>query len=482
MTSFAAAGDRVPTRTRPHPRIRIAHLGLGAFHRAHQAWYTELVQRENPGDWGIESFTGRSPAQAEILAAQDGVFTLVVRAASGDTFERVESIARASDGNDTARWRARLADPDTAILSLTITEAGYRRGPNGTLDAADPDVAADIEVLRAAASGSAPASNPAEESDPGARDHAGRGGSRATSTPGCVSAPGRIVDGLRVRRDADAGPIAILSCDNLADNGAVTRAVVLDLATRVDPALAAWIRDNVSFVSSMVDRITPATTDADRHEVAEQTGLADAAVIVTEPFAEWIIVGDFPAGRPDWEHVGVRFVNEIEPHERRKLWLLNAGHSLLAYAGLARGHRTVDAAFADPELAERLETLWSEAADVLPQDGAEIDAARAALRERFANPRIRHHLAQIALGGAHKLPPRIFDVVRARLAAGLDAGTGTVPIVEEWIAYLRRADTPAAESAPLGAGIEAGSLGVEDVLGILTPDLREVFGLQAIES
>ncbi|WP_183091806.1 mannitol dehydrogenase family protein [Mycetocola lacteus] len=471
MTSSAAAGDRVPTRTRPHPRIRIAHLGLGAFHRAHQAWYTELVQRENPGDWGIESFTGRSPAQAEILAAQDGVFTLVVRAASGDTYERVESIARASDGNDTARWRARLADPDTAILSLTITEAGYRRGPDGTLNLADPDVAADIEVLRAAVS----ASNPA-------RDQGGPDGRRAASAPGCVSAPGRIVDGLRARRDADAGPIAILSCDNLADNGAVTRAVVLDLATRVDPALAAWIRDNVSFVSSMVDRITPATTDADRREVAEHTGLADAAVIVTEPFAEWIIAGDFPAGRPAWEQAGVRFVDEIEPHERRKLWLLNAGHSMLAYAGLARGHRTVDAAFADPELAERLETLWSEAAEVLPQSEHEIDAARAALRERFSNPRIRHHLAQIALGGAHKLPPRIFDVVRARRAAGLGVGTSAIPIVEEWIAYLGQADTPDAESAPLGAGIEAGSLGVEDVLGILAPDLREVFGLQAIES
>ncbi|MCS4275412.1 fructuronate reductase [Mycetocola sp. BIGb0189] len=456
MTSSAAAGDRVPTRTRPHPRTRIAHLGLGAFHRAHQAWYTELVQRENPGDWGIESFTGRSPAQAEILAAQDGVFTLVVRAASGDTFERVESIVRASDGNDGARWRARLADPDTAILSLTITEAGYRRGPDGTLNLTDPDVAADIEFLRATG--------------------------KPESDRGCVSAPGRIVDGLRARRDADAGPIAILSCDNLADNGAVTRAVVLDLATRVDPALAAWIRDNVSFVSSMVDRITPATTDADRREVAEHTGLADAAVIVTEPFAEWIIAGDFPAGRPAWEHAGVRFVNEIEPHERRKLWLLNAGHSLLAYAGLARGHRTVDAAFADPELAERLETLWAEAAEVLPQGGPEIDAARAALRERFANPRIQHHLAQIALGGAHKLPPRIFDVVRARRAAGLDLGTSAIPIVEEWIAYLRRADTPDAESAPLGAGIEVGSLGVEDVLGILAPDLREVLGLQAIES
>ncbi|RLP73676.1 mannitol dehydrogenase family protein [Mycetocola tolaasinivorans] len=442
MSNPAAAEVRVPTRTRPHPRIRIAHLGLGAFHRAHQAWYTELVQRAEPGDWGIEAFTGRSPAQAETLAAQDGVYTLVVRAAEGDTFERIESIAAARDGNDTERWRARLADPDTAILSLTITEAGYRRGADGELNLADADVAADLQRLRA-----------------------GTG-------EGCVSAPGRIVDGLRARRTAGSGPLAVLSCDNLADNGAVTRAVVGALAARVDPELAAWIEANVSFVSSMVDRITPATTDADRDEAATETGVRDAAVIVTEPFTEWIIAGEFPAGRPSWEHAGARIVDEIEPHERRKLWLLNAGHSLLAYAGLARGHETVDAAFADPVLAERLETLWSEAAAVLPQDAEEIEAARAALRERFANPRIRHHLAQIALGGAHKLPPRIFDVVRARLAAGLDVGTTAGPVVEDWIAYLQRPDTPAAEWAPLGGGVNPDDLTVDALLAILAPDLR----------
>lgn len=430
-----AASD-APARSRPRSRVRIVHLGLGAFHRAHQAWYLERIQRAAPGDWGIEAYTGRGPAAATALAAQDGVYTLVTRAAEGDTFTTIESIVSAISGAEDEAWNARLGHPDTAIITLTVTEAGYRLAPGGGLDLADPEVAADLRLL----------------------------GSGEPGAP--VTAPGKLVRGLRARREAGAGPLAILSCDNLAGNGEVTRAVVTELAAAVDPALAAWITQNVSFISSMVDRITPATTAEDRATVLAETGHHDAMPVVTEPFSEWILAGVFPAGSPDWASVGVREVTDIDPYERRKLWLLNAAHSLLAYAGLPRGHHTVDEAFADPVLAGRVETLWAEAAEVLPLDAAEIAAATAALRTRFANPRIRHHLEQIARGGAHKLPPRVFDLMRARRAAGLEPAREAPRIALDWLAYLGRADTPGSEG-----DILSGTPTSEHLYRVLAPDL-----------
>ena len=271
------------------------HLGLGAFHRAHQAWYTD---RADAG-WGIAAFTGRSPTAAEALAAQDGLYVLVERAADGDTATVVQSIVQAHDGGDELAWRAAVADPAVTVLTLTVTEAGY------AASATD-----DVAALR--------------------------------SGGGALTAPGRLVDGLRARRDAGVGPLAVVSCDNLPANGAVTERVVRGVARLVDPGLDDWIARNVSFVSTMVDRITPATTDDDRAVARALTGFADAVPVVTEPFSEWVLSGDFPAGRPPWERVGARFVADVEPYEQRKLWLLNAGHSLLAYRGRLLGHDTVD--------------------------------------------------------------------------------------------------------------------------------------------
>ena len=201
---------------------------------------------------------------------------------------------------------------------------------------------------------------------------------------------GRLVAGLAARRAAGAGPLAVVSCDNLPGNGEVTARVVAELADAAEPALAAWIRDQVSFVTTMVDRITPRTTPDDVRAVAEQTGWEDAAPVVTEPFTEWVLSGDFPAGRPAWDAAGARFVDDVHPHETRKLLLLNGGHSLLAYAGSARGHQTIAEAVADPVCRTWLDQWWDEAVRHVPLPAAELTAYRAALLDRFANPRIRH--------------------------------------------------------------------------------------------
>jgi fructuronate reductase len=391
----------LPGRTEHHP-VRIVHLGLGAFHRAHQAWYTQLANGESGGSasggegWGIAAFTGRSPHAAEVLAAQDAVYTLIVRGPESDTATLIQSLTVVADGADADRWRAAVADPAVAVVTLTVTEAGYRPGASA-LDA-------DLAALR----------------DGGA----------------AVTAPGRLVDGLRARRAARSPGIAIVSCDNLPLNGAVTREVVLALAARLDTGLADWIGAGVSFVSTMVDRITPATTDADRATAERLTGFADAAPVVAEPFSEWVLSGEFPGGRPAWDAVGARFVADIEPFERRKLWLLNAGHSLLAYLGLLRGHTTIAEAMADTACADALEVLWSEARTELPFDDDAVDAALAALRDRFTNARIEHRLAQIASDGSQKLGPRILDPLRSRLDAGRAPGVAQAGVIAAWILHL----------------------------------------------
>lgn len=378
-------------RTARHP-VRIAHLGLGNFHRSHQAWYTHNANANASGEgWGIAAFTGRSPHAAEALAAQDCVYTLITRAADGDTAQLLQSISAAHDGGGT-EWERTIADAAVAVLTVTVTERGYEsRDQRGAGGAAGSD--------------------------------AGKGG-------GGESAGARIARGLGARAEASAGALALVSCDNLNGNGdALRRAVLREVG---DGALAEWIQRNVSFVSTMVDRITPAATDADRVAARDLTGYDDAAPVVTEPFSEWVLCGEFPAGRPAWERVGARFVDDIEPWERRKLWLLNAGHTLLAVSGLSRGHSTVAEAFADAECRTLLESLWSEARVLLPFGDDETDVFLDALRLRFANPRIAHRLAQIDDGSLQKLRHRQMAIIAARLDAGEEPGRASLTTVEEW--------------------------------------------------
>lgn len=406
--------------------IRIVHLGLGAFHRSHQAWYTQHAG--DAGEWGIASFTGRRPDAAEVLAAQDGLFTVVERSDAGDSFEVVGSIVEAVDGANVGRLVELLAAPQTAVVTLTITEAAYGLGTD------------DAPLL---VSGAKP------------------------TTP-----LGRLVLGLAARRDADAGPLAVVSCDNLSDNGNVARDGVLGIAREFDGGLAAWIEANVSFVSTSVDRITPRTTADDVALVREKCGYQDDAPVVTEPFRNWVLSGDFPAGRPRWEDAGAVFVDDIEPYENRKLWLLNGAHSILAYAGQLRGHSTVAEALADPLCLQAVEDFWEEASSHLSGDDLGIPEYRAALLERFGNSRIAHHLAQIAMDASTKLRMRAIPVLRAEREAGR-SGEGAARMIAAWAAYVESnpgLQDPQSEAVAV-ANKEAGSERIAALVALLDAEL-----------
>ena len=412
--------------------VRIVHLGLGNFHRAHQAWYTSNAP--DAAAWGIAGFTGRRPDMSDALAPQDGLYTLITRSAAADTFEIISALSAIHPSTDHDRYLDYLRQPGVAIVTITVTEPGYLRGPDGRLNLAGA-VRADIAALRG---------NP--------------------SAP-VQTLPGKLVAGLLARRAADAGPITLLSCDNLPENGAVTRTVVNDLAAAVDQTLLGWVEANVDFASSMVDRITPASTEADREAVAAEQGYRDASPVPTEPFSEWVVSGRFPAGRPQWEAAGVTIVDDAAPFEQRKLWLLNGSHSLLAYAGSVRGHETIDQAIADSACRGWVEQLWDEASPHIPLPPAGIADYREALIARYTNPRIRHLLAQIAADGSVKLAVRTLPVVRAERSAGR-MPLGCASTLGSWVLHLRGAGAPvkdvhadrfvaAAMSGDLDAGVQA---------------------------
>jgi len=355
------------------PPVRIVHLGLGNFHRAHQTWYTEHAA--DRAEWGIAGFTVRSAGLADRLMAQQGLYSLIERGPETDDVEVIGSLVEAHAG-DSPRFVELLAAPATSIVTLTITEAGYR------LDDRPP------------------------------------------------LALSRLVMGLEARRLARGGPLAIVSCDNLPANGAATRTAVLGLATALDRSLAGWIDEMVSFVSTSVDRITPHLTDAELGQLRAASGWDDTAPVVTEPFSDWVLQGDFPGGRPQWESAGARFVDDVEPFERRKLWLLNGAHTILAASGPSRGHETVAAAFADPDCRALVTGFWDEAARHLTNESLDIPGYLSQLRQRFANPRIAHRLTDIADQAPAKVRVRLLPVLLAERAAGRE-GAATLRAVAD---------------------------------------------------
>lgn len=395
--------------------VKIVHLGLGAFHRAHQAWYT--AHAADADRWGIAAFTGRTPTAAVALEAQEGIFTLVQRGPDGDAFEHVGSIVQAYDGGNQEALSTLVAASETAVVTLTITEPAYYLGADGKLDLGRSEIVKDLATLKA---------------------HLGKAASAAGETASYLSTAGRLVDALAARRASGTGPLAVVSCDNLANNAAAAHAAIQGLAAHVDSGLAKWIQENVSFVGTSVDRITPRTTTEDLALVERQTGFADACAVVTEPFTSWILSGDFPAGRPHWESAGAIFVDQIEDFENRKLWLLNGAHSIMAYAGSLRGHDTVAQALADPVCAAWVQDFWDEAQLHLTADGLDIPAYRSSLLERFANARISHHLAQIAMDGSSKLPMRAIPIIAAEQAQGR-SGAGAARMIAAWILFVRHA-------------------------------------------
>jgi fructuronate reductase len=448
MTITAAPTEPSPDRVRlsralpdtpPAPPVRIVHLGVGNFHRAHQAWYT--AHAPDADQWGTAGFTGRRPDMAEALTPQDGLYTLITRNASGDAYELVGSLAAVHPATDHQAFLTYLADPATAIVTITVTEAGYLRDGQGRLDLAHPAIVADIAALRAA------------------------------PRSAVASLPGKLVAGLLARRVAGAEAISLLSCDNLPDNGEVTRVVVTDLAAQVDPTLQTWIDSHVDFATSMVDRITPATTEADRELVRGATGRWDAEPVPTEPFSEWVVAGRFPAGRPRWEDAGAQLVDDVGPFEQRKLRMLNGAHSLLAYAGSIRGHETIDEAIADPTCRAWVEQYWDEAGRHLDLPPDEVAAYRASLVERFSNPRVRHRLTQIAADGSTKLVIRLLPTIRAERAAGR-VPEGCATAVAAWVLHLRGRGAPVNDTGAAAAQ-EAASAGD---LAVAIPAVLDLLG------
>lgn len=395
MTGVTRLCREARTTGRPAAPVRIVHLGVGAFHRAHQAWYT--ARARDAASWGIAAFTGRSDDVVRELGPQDGLFTLVERASDADRMEVVDSIVEVRPATDTERLIELLADPQVAVVTLTVTEAGYHLDTAGELDLGHPDVAADLRALVE--------------------------GTRRLRTP-----VGRLTAGLDARRRAGSGPLAVVPCDNIPDNGGRLRRAVETLAHRAGLAGAA---DLASFVSTSVDRITPRTTADDVRAVEALTGWRDDACVVTEPFSDWTLSGDFPAGRPDW---AARFVDDVAPYERRKLLVLNGGHLSLAFSGMRRGHATVAEAVGDPVCRSLLLDFWDEAARAVD---ARIDTAeyREALLGRFENPRIEHRLAQIAVDTATKLRLRVVPVLESERRAGR-GGAASAAVLKDWLALV----------------------------------------------
>ncbi|MBV9465176.1 MAG: mannitol dehydrogenase family protein, partial [Solirubrobacterales bacterium] len=435
-------------------RARIVHLGLGAFHRAHQALFTEDAVAATGEDWGICGVSPRSGHVVEQLAPQDGLYTVATRAGRQESLRVVGVVrellwARA----DPDRVTARIAAPATTLVTLTVTEKGYRHDPaSNRLRLEDREIAADL----------------------------------AGEPPRTVI--GQLVAGLERRRRDTGEPLTILCCDNLPSNGRVLEGLVHEFVARREDAdeLAGWIDRRVRFPSTMVDRIVPASTRGDLLRVAARLGLIDEGVVVTEPFRQWVIEDDFVAPRPAWEKAGATLTADVGPYERIKLRMLNASHSTIAYLGaLADCELAADAMREDRPFRALAHALM--VADVAPTlqlpDGFDLDDYRGQLLDRFANPALRHRTIQIAMDGSQKLPQRLLGTIRDRLAQGAEPAVAALGVAA-WMRFVsaRRTDggralavdDPLADRIAQTVGEHEDPVRVVDAL----LSLREVFGEQ----
>lgn len=392
MTRPRLSAARLPASVAadlPDARVGIVHLGLGAFHRAHQAVLTQEAMRVEPGAWGICAVAQRDRRVRDALAEQDHLFTVTERDAAGERLRVVGSVRDTLvAAAEPDRLATALSEPDTRVVTLTVTEAGYRHDPvTGRLRADDPDVAADLA-----------------------------GGPPRTPV-------GQLVAGLRRRRERGHPGLTVVSCDNLPDNGRLVRGLVREFCARCgETGLADWVDEQVRFPSSVVDQIVPATTDADLARVAEVLGLEDRAAVVGEPHRRWVVEDDFAAGRPAWDAVGAELVADIAPHQAAKLRLVNGTHSALAHLGLLAGCVSTADALARPEFARYAERLLrTETGPSLHRFGICPDEAGIeALLARLANPRITHRLDQIAGDALRKVPQRLLDPAVDLLASGVE--------------------------------------------------------------
>ncbi|WP_109849393.1 fructuronate reductase [Escherichia coli] len=393
MTTIVDSNLPVARPSWDHSRLesRIVHLGCGAFHRAHQALYTHHLLESTDSDWGIcevNLMPGNDRVLIENLKKQQLLYTVAEKGAESTELKIIGSMKEALhpeiDGCEGILNA--MARPQTAIVSLTVTEKGYcADAASGQLDLNNPLIKHDLE-------------NPTAPK----------------------SAIGYIVEALRLRREKGLKAFTVMSCDNVRENGHVAKVAVLGLAQARDPQLAAWIEENVTFPYTMVDRIVPAATPETLQEIADQLGVYDPCAIACEPFRQWVIEDNFVNGRPDWDKVGAQFVADVVPFEMMKLRMLNGSHSFLAYLGYLGGYETIADTMTNPAYRKAAFSLMmqEQAPTLSMPEGTDLNAYATLLIERFSNPSLRHRTWQIAMDGSQKLPQRLLDPVRLHLQNG----------------------------------------------------------------
>ncbi|WP_166973145.1 mannitol dehydrogenase family protein [Brevibacterium atlanticum] len=416
--NLAEAADRgiaVPTYDRSAVRPGIVHFGVGGFHRAHMAMVLDdLMEAGLAADWGIVG-AGVLPhdvGMRDALAGQDHLYTLTLKHPDGAKERRViGSIIDYRFGpDDPAGLLDLLTDPTIRIVSLTVTEGGYNVNPvTGDFITDEPAIAADVEALRAGA------------------------------LPATVF--GYVVAALRQRREAGTPAFTVQSCDNISENGEVAAKMFTAFARLVDDELADWIETNVAFPNSMVDRITPATTDDDRADLLNETGVVDAWPVVAEPFFQWVLEDAFTDGRPPYERARVQVVTDVRPYEHMKLRLLNSGHQGLAYFGLLAGYTYAHEAMENPDIATYLRRYMDDEGtpSLAPLPGIDLEEYKDTLIERFSNPEIRDTLARLGAESSDRIPKWLLPVVRDNLASGHPVEVAAA-ICASWARYAEGHD------------------------------------------
>jgi fructuronate reductase len=406
--------------------IGIVHLGLGAFHRAHQAIYTDDALAAAGGSWTIAGVSLRSADVRDRMKPQDGLYTAIEQSPEGTRRRVIGSVREALFlGDERARVHQLLTARDTKIVTLTVTEKGYCHDPaTGRLNLRHPEIAHDLMHPDAP-----------------------------------VSVVGLLVYALAERRAAHGEPLTVLCCDNLPQNGGLLEGLVINLANERDPALAAWIGERAAFPSTMVDRIVPATTDRDVADNEAALHLADRSPVVHEPYIQWVIEDRFATPRPAWEAGGAQFVHEVEPFEKMKLRLLNASHSAWAYLGFLAGYEFIYQVATNADFVTYMRRFMLE--EVTPTlhvpHGVNLAGYRDALVTRFRNPALPHRTQQIAMDGSQKLPQRILATVRENLAAGRPVTLAALAVAG-WMRYVSAIDEagrPIKVSDPLAARLGA---------------------------
>ncbi|WP_156225055.1 mannitol dehydrogenase family protein [Pseudactinotalea suaedae] len=408
LAAIAERGVAVPGYDRSTVTAGIVHLGVGAFHRVHQAVYTDDLLAAGETEWGIcgVGVLPQDAAMAQVLRSQDHLYTVIEKGGDDVSARVVGSIVDyLLAPEDPEAVVARIADPATRIVSLTITEGGYSvNEATGSFDPT-PEVLADLE--------------------PGA-------------TPS--TAFGLVVAGLARRRENGAGPLTVMSCDNLPGNGDLARLAFGAFAERLDPELGQWVRSEIAFPNTMVDRIAPVTTDADRALLLEQRGIVDGWPAVCEPFTMWVIQDRFAAGRPPWENAGATLAQDVRPYELMKLGLLNSSHQALAYFGHLLGHVYADQAAGDPDIAELVRRYLDEATPAIPRaEEMDLEGFRDELLPRFSNAAIGDTVARLAAFSSDRIPQWLVPVIRTNISEGRPVRFAAA-IVASWARYAEGID------------------------------------------